>query len=876
MSNTQIFITYKDRHKIIETDIIKPIQTGRAIANEIFNEMIGDNSGDNISKLNPQYCELSAIYWVWKHYEELGSPENIGFMHYRRLLNFEEKKNIKFFEQYNLDNKTINSLCENYDIVLPEKLPAYSPKIKKIAKNIKTQWELEYDKNDLDFVLDIINEKYPHMMPAAEFVLQQEKAYWYNIFVMKKVIFFEFCEWLFSILEQRRMSSNKDRLLGFLSERLLNIFVEYKKNQNLKVKEIPLFYPVPEQYNLQKNEIIPVVLISSNEYVPQTTTTMTSVIENCTEKQKLKFHILSEGIRNKNKVKIEKHIKQLGCNIEFTEITPQMTARYSPFPRPKHVSLNTFVRLSIPEIFAGYDKILYLDSDILVRKDISELFNTNIKEKCIGLVEDVANTYHTNRLWGEKTSNYYNTGVILFNASLMRKENYFENINNTIQINGGKYRLCDQDILNDVFRNSIQKLDTKWNHHHEFHGMLRYFVPSDRKEYEQNSSDPSIIHYVGSEKIWYNSSTRPYQDEYFKYWKETPFYKLWRIDNYKAEEFKFKNFNFDRKIIFQWKSNKNRNFIKLLGIKLTFPKIIKLISIEKTPYRKTINIFGIKIKTKRQNAELYKKLDTMHNEILNMNTIIQAQSLHRETFEKYKNAFDGKDVVLVCTGPTAKYYKPIKNAIHIGVNGAIYLNQVKLDYLFCQDNTINQPGNENLNLDINNYMPETCHKFYGIIPPNHLNKIKKNIERIPLSYAQSPLINQYILEEVICHNWAYDLSREPIGNFCGTPFSAMQFILYTNPKRLYLVGCDCSSGYAYNKNPNFIPVTGQKNIWINFIKPYLTKYFKNLEVISINPVGLKGIFSDTYTQNYINANPELTQENINILTEEEDSEKCLA
>ncbi len=266
--------------------------------------------------------------------------------------------------------------------------------------------------------------------------------------------------------------------------------------------------------------------------------------------------------------------------------------------------------------------------------------------------------------------------------------------------------------------------------------------------------------------------------------------------------------------------------------------------------------------------ELTKRVNILSDEVVNINTMILAQNLHEKTFGEYRNAFEGKDVVLVCTGPTAQSYTPIKDAIHVGINGAVYLNHIVCDYIFCQDFTDRQTNNETLNIAVNEYRPDTCKKFYGIIPSAMLKKVHKNIGRIPLSYSNHGMISQYILEEIPLHNLAYDISREPVGNFYGTPFSAMQFLMFANPKRIFLVGCDCSSGYAYNKEKNFISVAGQREIWINHIKPHMDRYFKNIEIISINPVGLKGQFKDVYTQSYLDEHPEIKEENPEILSED--------
>ncbi|MBO7299442.1 MAG: DUF4422 domain-containing protein [Kiritimatiellae bacterium] len=84
MKNIRIFVTYHDDHYRIKSNILEPIQTGCINAPKLFDGMLRDDIGDNISDKNDKYCELSAQYWVWKNYDKVGVPDYIGFMHYRR------------------------------------------------------------------------------------------------------------------------------------------------------------------------------------------------------------------------------------------------------------------------------------------------------------------------------------------------------------------------------------------------------------------------------------------------------------------------------------------------------------------------------------------------------------------------------------------------------------------------------------------------------------------------------------------------------------------------------------------------------------------------------------------------------------------------
>jgi hypothetical protein len=149
----KILVGYHKKPKtIIESDIFVPIHLGRDLSNEAFhtgwrskksepnpeeqqwlkNNMIGDNTGDNISKYNRQYCDVSGMYWAFKNLNKLSSPKYIGFFHYRRQFAFRNEiffsnqfKNCdgtadeKYKKEIGLDEKTIKNTIKNYDIIIP-------------------------------------------------------------------------------------------------------------------------------------------------------------------------------------------------------------------------------------------------------------------------------------------------------------------------------------------------------------------------------------------------------------------------------------------------------------------------------------------------------------------------------------------------------------------------------------------------------------------------------------------------------------------------------------------------------------------------------------------------------------------------------------
>lgn len=263
MTNIKIFISYKDKHPVIKSEILQPIQTGRAIADEEFDGMIGDNIGDNISKDNPRYNELSAQYWIWKHYQEVGDPDYVGFMHYRRHFLFNETLPMPPITWLNNGNVFIfPKVCPQYmEYLNDESIKSYFPAFDCMVikpydiKNIKEKYERirdnyitlkEQEGRFYDIFLDVIKELHPDYLEEIEEFDNGTQMYLCNMFVMRKDLFEDYCEFLFSTLKEidnridsTNFSSAKSRFLGFLGEFVLSIYIfKLRKNPNIKIKEM--------------------------------------------------------------------------------------------------------------------------------------------------------------------------------------------------------------------------------------------------------------------------------------------------------------------------------------------------------------------------------------------------------------------------------------------------------------------------------------------------------------------------------------------------------------------------------------------------------------------------------------------------------------
>lgn len=192
-----------------------------------------DNINDNISDKNQYYCELTALYWVWKNKSTL--YDAIGLCHYRRLFT---KRRLSIKKQFFLSNNDISQILNQYDVILPEKF-YWTTTVAKMYFEIGGGYQ-----KDLDLTKDAIHKLFPDYLPVFQKILDGYCASYCNMFIMSSENMNRYCEWLFNILEYVESKIDisgytvqEKRVFGYLAEILMNVWIE--KN-NLKVK----YYPV--------------------------------------------------------------------------------------------------------------------------------------------------------------------------------------------------------------------------------------------------------------------------------------------------------------------------------------------------------------------------------------------------------------------------------------------------------------------------------------------------------------------------------------------------------------------------------------------------------------------------------------------------------
>lgn len=244
----RILTVYHKRAALANHAPFLPVQAGRAVSSDEWcpSVMQGDDTGDNISEKNPVYNEMSVVYWAWKNYDEIGSPDAVGLCHYRRFFIF-EKRPYAYYEAkastqdvcglLHCTRENVVSLLGGCDFVAP---------VPTVRKSVYENFKMAHRSDDADIALDVIRTDYPDYAPAAERYFKGRRTFFYNMFIFPKHTFFRYCEWIFGVLEKLEARRTRtDRL--FVSECLTGIFFEKLIEEGEKPLYLPVLYLTDER-----------------------------------------------------------------------------------------------------------------------------------------------------------------------------------------------------------------------------------------------------------------------------------------------------------------------------------------------------------------------------------------------------------------------------------------------------------------------------------------------------------------------------------------------------------------------------------------------------------------------------------------------------
>lgn len=260
MADIKLYVSCHKAFFVPEHPLLYPIQVGAALTRERFDGWLCDDEGENISRKNRSYCELTAQYQVWKN----GNADYLGFFHYRRYLYPDTNSKGLYILQREpslcllrrLGYDEFSALIQDYDIL--------APKAENMRISVREHYQQATNHWAEDFALleEILREKEPDYVPAMEAYFSQSKCYFGNMYIMRQEIFQHYCAWLFPLLEEfdRRAdwsgrSVQEQRVDGFLGERLFGVYLT-RHRRELRVSELPRVHFEPADKLRCKQKII--------------------------------------------------------------------------------------------------------------------------------------------------------------------------------------------------------------------------------------------------------------------------------------------------------------------------------------------------------------------------------------------------------------------------------------------------------------------------------------------------------------------------------------------------------------------------------------------------------------------------------------------
>ena len=566
-TTARIYLAYHDDTVRVENDILTPIQVGKALSTRDLH-LLADDTGDNISPKNAQYAELSAQYWAWKNDTD---SDYLGFGHYRRVFIFRRgfEKQVNYekdrvpvpgvdessYAKYGWREADVLEVLEGCDIVVPMQYDV------RAGHRTDCRGHFIYhhgEENYRDF-LTLVDEFCPEYRAYAKEFFRGQTAYLCNMFIMRRELLHEYSEWLFGILDRFMESKTEEdydayqiRMPAFMAERLFNIYLKKLRHDrpDLKVKEVPYALievttlpPRPLPAIQSEKPVVPVVTAFDHNYVPYFAASLASMLDYVSTERYYDLVILGDDLTSVDRTLLDGMIvgrNNVGIRyINMAGLFADETATHT------HFTKSTFNRLKLPELLPEYDKVVYIDPDTIVLRDLGELFDLDVNDYYAGAVLDytykmilridmrvhpqfggtTVREYLNNylELREEVAEKYFNAGVMLFNLSRIREKNLTRAFDRLFKSRA--YYAVDQDILNKAFDGEILHVNPSWNVITQPLDEIKKAPYPAYKEYEASRRTPFILHFAGSHLKPWNNPNVDYAEFFWEYCRRTPFYE---------------------------------------------------------------------------------------------------------------------------------------------------------------------------------------------------------------------------------------------------------------------------------------------------------------------------------------------------------------
>ena len=549
-------------HTLTEAPFV-PIQVGAALAKRDLG-MVRDDTGDHISGRNARYCEMTGAYWVWRNVE---LPDYVGFHHYRRFFDYrvDEDREVDgngfvmdlrvgraFKERYGLDADHVERALAGHDGLVPEPFDVREHGYSSVrAQYLESKHHIP---GHLDILEAVMAERGATDARALREVLDGRMLHANNMFVFRRDLFVDYCEWIFPILDAldgridlNGLSVQERRAVGYIAERLLSVFLRLKEldGSNPALREVrrvgvrdTTALPDPVPAIETDAPVFTVVASTDRNYVPHMAALIASVFEHADPAHLVHFVVLDGGMTAMQR-RTMRRLLRLRSLAEITFVP--MGEMFSPLAAHTYFTRATFYRLVLPDIMPDHAKVVFLDTDLVVVDDPVPLMDVDLTGRAMAAVDDLImrsfvslGVPSLDKTGGMPAADYLadylhmdglpyrQVGVLVLNLDWLRETGLCETMIEDLAER--PHWFLDQDVINMRLARHAVDLPARWNSIHMNERHAGALNEAEREIYDEAQADPAVIHFAGAGKPWANE-LNPHGRLYWSYLRQTPFYE---------------------------------------------------------------------------------------------------------------------------------------------------------------------------------------------------------------------------------------------------------------------------------------------------------------------------------------------------------------
>lgn len=267
---------------------------------------------------------------------------------------------------------------------------------------------------------------------------------------------------------------------------------------------------------MKNNKVVPVFFASDRNYVPYLTVAIKSLVDKSSDKNEYRIYILTNDVKDCDITEIRSYEKE-NVKVEIVDVNEKIESIKNKVALRDYYSVSIYFRLFIPSMFPQYDKAIYLDSDVVLNRDIADMYNVDIGFNYVGAVLDETVftnkdfIYYVREALDVTEKQYFNSGVLIMNLKKFRENKIEDDFYSWVNNYSTKFGSVapDQDYLNCICKNKVKYLPLGW----------------DKMPLGCNLEDKDLflIHYNMFYKPWKYENTM-YEDYFWKYAKQTSYY----------------------------------------------------------------------------------------------------------------------------------------------------------------------------------------------------------------------------------------------------------------------------------------------------------------------------------------------------------------